>query len=195
MDGFVTKDFYTLSSRMRMVFCEQQMFIDHLNNTENYLTANTTWDEREISLRDTLISIPSSIYRAHIANVAPPPTNTIPPYLNLNVSSLSLPLYSKILSLSRLLCWWCTLSSHYTGLPATLTKLIQYLFPLESGKLCPKCVPSKLTHSPSPKHRTLSHTTSSSLKLGHPCDPLSFRKDSKSRPSGAMKSGLPVLES
>lgn len=38
--------------------------------------------------------------------------------------------------------------------PATDTKLIQYLFPLRSGRLCPKWVPSTETVSPSGSTRT-----------------------------------------
>mmetsp|Transcript_9755 Transcript_9755/g.14672 ORF Transcript_9755/g.14672 Transcript_9755/m.14672 type:complete len:102 (+) Transcript_9755:101-406(+) len=55
-----------------------------------------------------------------------------------------------------------------TGFPATLTKLIQYLFPEKSGRLCPRCVPARLTDSPFGRQRTSSQTTSSSLKLGQP---------------------------
>ena len=49
------------------------------------------------------------------------------------------------------------------------TKLIQYLFPLVSGRLWPKCVPAELTVSPLLfKTLTLSQITSESRNEGQP---------------------------
>ena len=83
----------------------------------------------------------------------------------------------------------------FSGLPATDTKLMQYREPDLSGKLCPKCVPSTLTVSPSGRTRTWSQTTSESRKLGHPCILLSNKNWDMVRPLGATNNGLPVLES
>ena len=57
---------------------------------------------------------------------------------------------------------------HLFSWPATETRFIQYLLPLRSGKLCPKCVPTNDTASPLARHLTFSQTTSSSLKDGQP---------------------------
>ena len=55
------------------------------------------------------------------------------------------------------------------GFPAMETKLIQYLFPLASGKLWPRCVPAELTVSPLLfKTLTLSQITSESRNEGQP---------------------------
>ena len=88
-----------------------------------------------------------------------------------------------------------TSSTSVTALPATLTKLIQYRFPLESGRLCPRCVPCTLTASPLRKVRTWSQFTSASRKDGHPCALLSLSHSSQVRLTGAVKRGFPVLES
>lgn len=48
-----------------------------------------------------------------------------------------------------------------TGLPATQTKLMQYLLPFRSGRLCPRWVPSTLTVSPFIRTLTYSQFTSS----------------------------------
>lgn len=45
---------------------------------------------------------------------------------------------------------------------------MQYRLPLPSGRLWPKWIPSSVTVSPLRKHRTLSHTTSSSRNEGQP---------------------------
>jgi hypothetical protein len=46
---------------------------------------------------------------------------------------------------------------------------MQYRLPVESGKLCPRWVPSTLMHSPLGSTRTYSQFTSLSRKLGQPC--------------------------
>ena len=63
----------------------------------------------------------------------------------------------------RSACRMASSVSPLGGIPATLTRLIQYLEPLASGIRCPKCEPSIETHSPSGSTLTFSHTTSSSL--------------------------------
>ena len=50
--------------------------------------------------------------------------------------------------------YFYNVSFGFDGCPAMETKLIQYLLPFPSGKLCPKCVPSILTVSPFGKIRT-----------------------------------------
>jgi hypothetical protein len=52
--------------------------------------------------------------------------------------------------------------------------------------------PVRDTHSPSRRHRTLSHTTSSSRNDGQPCTLDSFTNASNVRPRGAMKRAFPV---
>lgn len=72
---------------------------------------------------------------------------------------------------------------------------MQYLFPRLSGKLWPKCVPSRPTASPSFKTLIFSLTISSSLKLGHPWSLLSLINYSYVRPLGAINKGFPVTVS
>jgi hypothetical protein len=55
-----------------------------------------------------------------------------------------------------------TTCSSCAGRPAMLTRLMLYRLPLESGKLCPRCVPSTDTVSPSFSTRTFSHCTCNS---------------------------------
>ena len=86
--------------------------------------------------------------------------------------------------------WTSHVTHHFE--PAMLTRLIQYLLPERSGKLCPKCVPVRDTVSPFLRHRTLSQTTSSSRKEGHPWTFDSFTNCSKDRPRGATKRAFPV---
>ena len=68
------------------------------------------------------------------------------------------------------------------------TKLIQYLFPLASGRLWPRCVPAVLTVSPLLfKTLTLSQITSESRNEGQPWTLDSAMKASTERLTGAFK--------
>lgn len=73
--------------------------------------------------------------------------------------------------------------------------LMQYLFPLLSGRLWPRCVPSNDTVSPFGRQRTFSQTTSSSRKLGQPWSIDSSLNWVSVLPMGATNSGFPVTES
>jgi hypothetical protein len=74
------------------------------------------------------------------------------------------------------------------GFPATETKLIQYLFPLVSGRLWPRCVPAVLTVSPLLfKTLTLSQITSESRNEGQPWTLDSAMKASTERLTGAFR--------
>ena len=83
---------------------------------------------------------------------------------------------------------WLLVYSSVSGCPATLTRLMQYRFPVASGMLCPRCVPATLTHSPSRRHRTYSQLHSSSRKEGHPCFCDSSRKSTPNKESLVRKS-------
>jgi len=72
-----------------------------------------------------------------------------------------------------------------------LTRLMQYLLPLRSGRLCPRWVPVRETVSPFLRARTASQLTSWSLNDGHPCDKLSSLQSSKDLPTGALNNSAP----
>ena len=62
--------------------------------------------------------------------------------------------------------FWIDISTHIRLF--LRTRFMQYLFPVLSGRLCPRWVPEIDTHSPSRRQRTLSHTTSASRNDGQP---------------------------